>query len=357
MAIIKDGNTYTVRCWYKTWKGESKQKVKRGFEKLKDAKKWERDFLSTEHSQALKMSTLIKLFEDNMKNQIALGKLRETTVLTKQVNINHYIKDYFGDASTDNITTAVINQWLGHINKNNGRGERLSSGTVKIVRNLLSQIFEYGRKYQGLKFNPVKDSDKPEPYSTDERADMWEIDEYKRFYESLDNIGHKALFNTLYWAGLRIGELLALTPADIQDGSIIINKSWVYIIKDKRYSFKPKRAGSIRTIAVPLFLTEQLKDYISTIDGIKPTDRIFPYDRSTPDHLLKYKIDKLGLPCASLHTMRHSYISNILAETKDIAVAAAQSGDTPTTIFRHYTHSIKKSVENAVQSLEKLHQN
>lgn len=114
MTVLKDTNgTYYVRLWYRDWRGERKQKTKRGFQKQKDAKKWERDFLATEQRAVLKMSTLIQLYENNMRNQIALGKLRETTVQTKQNNIDRYIKKYFADANTDNITVAVVNEWLG----------------------------------------------------------------------------------------------------------------------------------------------------------------------------------------------------------------------------------------------------
>lgn len=357
MAIIKDGNTYTVRCWYKNFKGERKQKVKRGFDKLKDAKKWERDFLAVEHTDALKMDALIALFENDMQNKIKLGKLRESTVALKQENIDLYIKDYFKGASTESITVAVINQWLGYINTNNARGARLSSSTIRIIRNLLSQIFEYGRKHCGIKVNPVKDSDVPEPYSTDERVDMWEVADFNRFYASLKKDYHKAMYNTLYWAGLRIGELLALTPADIQDNSININKTWVEVEKSNKYISQPKRTNSIRTVAVPTFIIKQLRDYIASIDGIKDTDRIFPFNYSTAYRFMMCRIKKLGLPYASLHTMRHSYISNVLATTRDITVAAAQAGDTPTTIFRHYAHPVKQAIENAVKQLEELHQN
>ena len=57
---------------------------------------------------------------------------------------------------------------------------------------------------------------------------IWTKDEYMKFSSKLDNPLALSAFEILYWCGLRLWELLALTKADIDVGnkSIRINKSY-----------------------------------------------------------------------------------------------------------------------------------
>jgi len=52
MPVFKDKkSTWFVKCYYKTWDGQTKEKRKRGFAKKKDALEWERNFLETQQRQ------------------------------------------------------------------------------------------------------------------------------------------------------------------------------------------------------------------------------------------------------------------------------------------------------------------
>lgn len=354
MTVIKETTgSYTVRCWFRDWRGQRRQKVKRGFEKLKDAKQWEREFQSMEQKQILDMDTLIAAFIKDLDTKQATGKLKPTTCATKKLNIQNHITPFFKGATTEHITREVINEWIVDIGRK--REKPFSSATVNIIRNLLSQIFDYGIKHYNLKYNPVKESDAPTQFKSDTRATHWEIEEYERFYNSLESESLRTLFNILYWGGLRIGEALALTPGDIQPNTITINKTLVYNNVDEPYSSTPKTKNSYRQVVIPTFLYEQIVSYIASIENLKETDRIFPFKRGTPHYWMKTKIKELNLPMASLHTMRHSYITNMLSVNEDYAVAAAQAGDTPSTIFRNYAHARKQAVINSVDKLAELH--
>ena len=67
-----------------------------------------------------------------------------------------------------------------------------------------------------LKSNPIHAAG---PIGGDDRTvemSIWTTDEYRAFSEAIsDNIESFTAFEILYWSGLRIGEVLALTPADI----------------------------------------------------------------------------------------------------------------------------------------------
>lgn len=356
MTVIKEpSGTYTVRCWYKDWRGQRRQKVKRGFEKLKDAKQWEREFQLAEQSQVVDMDTLIKAFIKNLDSKEATGKLKHTTCRTKKINIRNHITPYFKGTTTENITSEVINDWIVHVKESRKNGKIVSSSTITIIRNLLSQIFAYGKKHYNLKINPVEESESPRKFKSDNRATHWEIDEYEKFYNSLTSESLRTLFNILYWGGLRVSEALALTLDDIQPNAIHVNKGLVYDDEHELFADTPKTENSYRTVLIPDFLYKQIIKYTESIDNLKKTDRIFPFTRNVPYYCMKTKIKELNLPPASPHTMRHSYITNMLSVNEDYAVAAAQAGDTPLTIFRNYAHARKQSIKVSVDKLAELH--
>ena len=62
-----------------------------------------------------------------------------------------------------------------------------------------------------------------------DEMEFWTKDEFARFIEALkDRPASYAVFMTMYYTGIREGELLALTPADIDfaQGTLSINKSY-----------------------------------------------------------------------------------------------------------------------------------
>ncbi len=81
----------------------------------------------------------------------------------------------------------------------------------------------------------------------------------------------------LYWCGLRTGEVLALNESDFDfvNHTISITKSF-QIINGAEVITKPKTINGIRTVTVPVSLSEQLKKYV---DQESKGERIFPYAR------------------------------------------------------------------------------
>ena len=114
---------------------------------------------------------------------------------------------------------------------------------------------------------------------TEESKEMlfWTQEEYSRFAEEMmDKPLSYYAFEMLYWCGVREGELLALTPGDFdfEKQTVTISKSYQRI-KGKDVITDPKTPKSNRVIQMPAFLCEEMRDYIKSLYGVKPTDRIF----------------------------------------------------------------------------------
>lgn len=144
----------------------------------------------------------------------------------------------------------------------------------------------------------------------------WTQDEFERFLECVKDkpISYYA-FLTLYWTGCRIGELMALTPADLDAGerTLRINKSYQRI-NGKDIITKPKTAKSDRVIALPDFLAEDLKGYISKMYGIGEDDRMFPFTKSYLEHEMVRGVSLSGVKKIRLHDLRHSHASLLISK-------------------------------------------
>ena len=93
-------------------------------------------------------------------------------------------------------------------------------------------------------------------------------EEFNDFLETVsDKPETRMAFLLLYWTGMRIGELLALTYNDInlEEKTISINKSYQRL-KGKDMITQPKTPKSIRVITMPDFLAEEFREYCSQID-------------------------------------------------------------------------------------------
>ena len=339
---------------YKDWQGRPKVKHKMNFARKKDAQDFEAAFRNSSHHESIDMAQLIAEFKKDLTNKAALGNIKKSTLDLRLRQIRISIEPYFSQQDAEAVKPAHINEWLQTINTPTKVAERKSSNYLNQIRNVLEQIFEYGIKNFNLSGNPVKLSEKAKAFTSDKRERLWTLEQYNTFYASLTDEQHKVIFNTLFWAGLRIGECLALTPADLAPYSIRINKNLVQPRKEAQYITTPKRAASVRVVEIPASLYEQLKAYADKACD-NETDLIFNLTAHALNRLLTYKADKLQLPRISPHILRHSYASMLLALSKDVAVVSAQIGHSnPDTTLRVYSHMIPGSNRAMVDQLAAL---
>ena len=120
-------------------------------------------------------------------------------------------------------------------------------------------------------------------------------------------------FLLLYWSGMRIGELLALTYDDInlEEKAISITKSYQRL-KGKDVITQPKTPKSIRIITMPDFLADEFREYCSHLYGIMKNERLFHFTKSHMEHCMAAGIEKSGVKRIRLHDLRHSHASMLV---------------------------------------------
>lgn len=94
-------------------------------------------------------------------------------------------------------------------------GNPYSPVYLKTIHNQLSAIFNHAVKFYDLPNNPAQKAGNMGKEKSREML-FWTQEEYKAFAEAvMDKTISFYAFEVLYWGGLRLGELLALTRKDI----------------------------------------------------------------------------------------------------------------------------------------------
>lgn len=127
----------------------------------------------------------------------------------------------------------------------------------------------------------------------------------------------------LYWCGIRVGELLALTAEDFDfsNSTVTINKSYQRLHGEDVIT-PPKTEKSNRTIKMPGFLCEEMQEYISMFYSPTKDDRIFPISKSYLHHEMDRGSKQTGVKRIRIHDLRHSHVSLLIDQGYQPAVIA-----------------------------------
>ena len=174
----------------------------------------------------------------------------------------------------------------------------------------------YAVSHYRLAFNPCKAAGSMGKSKADEMH-IWTQEQYEQFSGAIQKSSVKLAFDMLFYTGMRSGELLALTPADILPSKRVdINKNYAKV-KGEELFLEPKTPKAKRCISIPDFLYDDIHEYISKLYGIGKGDRIFYFTKSAPEKEIKRASEKAGLTPIRVHDLRHPYVK---PTTKNISL-------------------------------------
>ena len=289
---------------YTDWQGKRKKTTKRGFRTKREAVEWYDHFRATQDAD---FNMLFKDFiEIYMEDQS--HRLRQHTMMNKRFLFDQHIIPYFGNKKVNAIKAPDIRAW-----QNKLMATDLKPTYLKTINNQLNAVFNYAMKYYDLKENPCRKAGSMGK-SKAEEMHIWTREEFTQFLNAIiDKKPSYIAFEVLFWTGLRLGELLAMTPADIDfdKRTLRVNKSYQRL-KGEDVVTPPKTSKSIRTISIPKFLAADLMDYINSNYGMEDSDRLFPYTKYFFEHELKRGIKLTGLHKIRVHDTRHSHAAHLI---------------------------------------------
>ena len=352
MPAYKDKKTgkWYASFYFENWNNVREKKMKRGFETKKDALEWEREFLrQTNVDFDMKFESFVEIYISDIKQRI-----RESTFMTKENIIRKKIVPFFINKKMSAITAKDIIQWQnGLMIYRDEKGKGYSPVYLKTIHNQLSAIFNHAVKYYDLKSNPAAKAGNMGDKDGAE-VNFWTKEEYSKFSEAMmDKPLSFYAFEVLYWCGIRLGELLALTPEDFdfKNATLRINKSYQRIGK-KDVITEPKTKKSKRVIKIPKFLCEEIQEYIKMLYGIQPTDRIFTITKSYLHHEMDRGAKEAGVKRIKIHAIRHSHISHLIDLGFSAVAIADRVGHESIDITYKYAHLFPSKQIEMVEKLE-----
>lgn len=344
MPATRDGKLWRSQFYYKDWQGIRRKKNKRGFKTKGEADEWERNFLQQQQKNLdISFENFVEIYFADMEN-----RLRESTIINKRYVFDLKVTPYFKHKKMCEIQTSDIRAWQNELIK-----KGYAPTYLKSINNQLAALFNYAVRYYDLRDNPCRKAGSIGKSKADE-MDFWTKQEFKEFLPSMDSKPEARMgFLLLYWTGMRIGELLALTYEDIdlEKRCITINKSYQRL-NGKDMITPPKTPKSNRKISIPPFLVEELKEYCSMLYGITENERIFRFTKSFMEHEMVRGIKATGVRRIRLHDLRHSAVSLLIDMGFTALAIADRVGHETEKITYRYAHLFPSKQDEMASKLD-----
>lgn len=349
MKAEKDPKTgkWLIQYRYTDWTGKKRKSTKRGFNTKREAEEWLRNFLVKEHDKCN------MLFEDFLEKyyEDMESRLRKHTMRTKRYILDLKVLPYFGKRRINEITAADIRKWQAELLK-----QGYAPTYLKTINNQVAAIFNYACRYYDLPNNPCRKAGSIGRSSADEMQ-FWTREEFSRFIDCVMSKRQSYVaFLVLYWTGIRLGELLALTVEDVdfEKHTVHINKS-CQRMNGKDVITEPKTPKSKRVISLPRFLEEDLQDYIGSLYKAEKTDRLFPITKYYLEHEMQRGIKESGVKRIRLHDLRHSHASMLVEMGfSPLEVAERLGHEKIETTMNTYAHLYPNKQEQLAERLDKF---
>lgn len=282
---LKDGSErYFAKFYYENLQGERKQAFKRGFESKKDAEVYEANFLAELMDKPnVSFRALVESYLTNCKNK----ELKATTLANKEYLISKHILPFFEDMAVGDIDAGIIAGWQKSFLES---GEEYAPTYIYNINNLLKYMFDFAVEVYGLSDNPVRKCSSIGK-ARNEHMDYWTVDEFKLFINALqDTAGNRSAginrkadkntlvlaFNILFFCGLRVGELLALTKNDIDFDNSRLSVSKTYKkLNGSDLVTSLARQGDCRSVKMVEHVRLMFAEYVEKLSPADKDQRIF----------------------------------------------------------------------------------
>ena len=335
---VKDENgkttSYYVAYRYKDRSGKTKQSIKRGFSKKKDAETFKRDVENDFYNNTVRptdtmtVAELMNEWDKLLAKRLVMDYLATNTVNGYRVNIRH-IKDGLGDIRLVDLTQEAIEDFYLFLYEsgNYRTGEALSATSIQYIHTNLRSALAFGIENHYTKFNPAigatkfaKQIKQPRVCSNDE------IDQLR-----LNTIGTE-LELPVYLAlslGLRRGEALGLKWEWIDFGAKTIRIEEQWALTASGYAFaRLKTIHSRRTLPMDdamlgtLLLAKDAQEAIKLELGIHYADYgLVCCQRDgtplRPEYMSQAFfrfVDRLNIQPLRFHDLRHTFASRALSK-------------------------------------------
>jgi site-specific recombinase XerD len=173
-------------------------------------------------------------------------------------------------------------------------------------------------------------------------------EELRRLFEVARDVKHKALLMTLYGAGLRISEALALKPADIDSQRMLIHVRLGKGAKDRMV----KLSGQLLAVLREYWRARRPRSWLFP----QAKNSALPMDSSDAWRMVHRTARRAGITKrVSPHTLRHSYATHLLDAGTDLRTIQLLLGHRNLKTTSLYMHVSQAKLNAAASPLDRLY--
>ncbi len=277
-----------------------------------------------------------------------------------------HLNSFYKNLAEDGISKRKVTLPDGR--KVNGK---LAPKTIHEHHIVISKILNTAVKWMVLDKNVALQADSPKvPYREINYLDEKET-RRMIFLLNSEPIQYRTMILLLLYTGMRRGELCGLEWKDIDfdTGKLRIVRSSQYLGKGQMFTKEPKTKAGIREITLSRNTLRILQDYrlwqnrerLKLGEAWEDTDRLFTQWNGKPIHpdtvtgwFAKF-IQRNGFPHVTLHSLRHTNATLLIAEGTDVCTVSKRLGHANTaTTLNIYTHALRSKDEEAARKLDEV---
>ena len=242
---------------------------------------------------------------------------------------------------------------------------RLSHKTIKDILIVLKMILKFGAKHKWLNYTPfdIQFPTEREKHSIEvlSKVNQKKIMNYIQEHFTFRNLGVYICLS----AGMRIGEICALTWEDIdtENGIISVNRTIqrIYVIEDGLRKTElildtPKTKNSIREIPISKDLLRILKPFKKIVNPtfFVLTNDAKPTEPRTYRSYYKNLMKELNMPEMKFHGLRHSFATRCIESNCDYKTVSVLLGHSNiSTTLNLYVHPNMEQKKKAIEQMFK----
>lgn len=317
--------------------------------------------LRAEHDNALEPEAAVitmGVFVDRFLNAVK-ATVRETTFVGYEQRLRSHVVPHIGSLPLSRLHPLVFQALYAHLFE-----QGLSNRSRKDVHAMIRICLNWAVAWGLLKKNPVIGVRVPHIHR---RTDLKALTktEVRRLLRAAKGHRYYAFIALALATGAREGELLGLRQSDVDltNGTLRIEQSLVEVHSKLSIS-APKTKASRRVVSLPTWALEAAQAHIMMLKAEGYTgEYLFVGERK---HRLLHKtyivskvfhplIRKAGLRRSTVHRLRHTAATNLLADGVPVQVVARRLGHAdPTVTLKVYSHVLPTMQREAARKLDKF---
>jgi len=286
---------------------------------------------------------------------LAQRTLRPRTVELYEGLLDRYILPELGPVELGELSPREVRTWHAELLR---RG-RPGPVTVAKAYRLLRTICETAVSDEMIGRNPCNIKGAAVEHSPE--RPVLTVPEVEALADAIEE-RYGALVLLAAWCGLRVGEALALTRADVdlEEGTVRIDKSAAELKSGERIVGPPKTKAGIRVVYVPPHVVPELRAHLESFVGPDESDVVFtgtlgqPVRRASLYTAWLRAADEAGLKGVRIHDLRHTGATLAAATGASTRELMLRLGHASSDAALRYQHATANRDEAIARSLSEL---